>query len=109
MTQLTQIEEIVAREKEILYSQTNRELFSFYVLTLINEEQNSKALSKRLFALSLLISGGIFISLPQIREASTTLAILVSQLSLNDFLLGAIVCYGAAVTLILSIRKGIAI
>ena len=109
MAQLTQLEEIVAREKEVLYAHPNKELFSFYVLTLISAEQNTKAFSKRIIAFSLLISGGIFTFLPQIREASTNLALIISQSGVNDLLLGAALCYGAAVALILSIRKGFAI
>ena len=42
------IEDIIAQEKDVQYTQRNKELFSYYTLTLINQEQAARRLRKRL-------------------------------------------------------------
>ena len=42
------IEDIIAQEKDVQYQQRNKELFSYYTLTLINQEQAAQRLRKRL-------------------------------------------------------------
>ena len=39
---MNQLETIIEKEKETSYSQRNKELFSFYTLTLINQDQASR-------------------------------------------------------------------
>ena len=42
------IEDIIAQEKTVQYQQRNKELFSYYTLTLIAQDQAAKRLRKRL-------------------------------------------------------------
>lgn len=42
------IEDIIAQEKHTQYEQRSKELFSYYTLTLINQEQAARRLRKRL-------------------------------------------------------------
>ena len=50
------IEDIIAQEKDVQYQQRNKELFSYYTLTLIAQDQAAKRLRQRLkWALWLLL------------------------------------------------------
>ena len=42
------IEDIIAQEKDTQYEQRNKELFSYYTLTLINQEQAARRMRRRL-------------------------------------------------------------
>lgn len=42
------IEDIIAQEKDVQYQQRNKELFSYYTLTLINQEQAAQRMRRRL-------------------------------------------------------------
>jgi hypothetical protein len=42
------IEDIIAQEKDARYEQRNKELFSYYTLTLINQEQAARRMRRRL-------------------------------------------------------------
>ena len=42
------IEDIIAQEKDVQYQQRNKELFSYYTLTLINQDQAARRLRRRL-------------------------------------------------------------
>jgi len=44
---MTSIEAIIEQEKAVSYDQRNKQLFSFYTLTLIAQEQASRRLQKR--------------------------------------------------------------
>jgi hypothetical protein len=63
---MNQLEAIIEKEKETSYSQRNKELFSFYTLTLINQEQASRKLKRKLWVSLLLITAGIFLLLSPI-------------------------------------------
>jgi hypothetical protein len=44
---MNSIESIIEQEKGVSYTQRNKQLFSFYTLTLIAQEQASRRLKKR--------------------------------------------------------------
>ena len=56
---MNQLETILEREKGASYPQRNKELFSFYILTLINVEQASKKLKRKLLVSLLLVTGAL--------------------------------------------------
>mgnify|MGYP000701026184 FL=1 len=106
---MNQLETIIEKEKETSYSQRNKELFSFYTLTLINQEQASRKLKRKLLVSLLLITGGIFLLLSPINEMMNYFILILSNPSTVDIFKMATVSYGFLFVLIVFLKKRISI
>ena len=106
---MNQLETIIEKEKETSYSQRNKELFSFYTLTLINQEQASKKLKRKLLVSLLLITGGIFLLLSPINEMMNYFILILSNPSTVDIFKMAGVSYGFLFVLIVFLKQRISI
>ena len=106
---MKQLETIIEKEKETSYSQRNKELFSFYTLTLINQEQASRKLKRKLLVSLLLITGGIFLLLSPINEMMNYFILILSNPSTVDIFKMAAVSYGFLFVLIVFLKQRISI
>ena len=106
---MNQLEAIIEKEKETSYSQRNKELFSFYTLTLINQEQASRKLKRKLLVSLLLITGGIFLLLSPINEMMNYFILILSNPSTVDIFKMAAVSYGFLFVLIVFLKQRISI
>ena len=106
---MNQLETIIEKEKETSYSQRNKELFSFYTLTLINQEQASRKLKRKLWVSLLLITGGLFLLLSPISEMMNYFILNLSSPSMVDIFTVAAVSYGFLFVLIVLLKKRITI
>ena len=104
---MNQLETIIEKEKETSYSQRNKELFSFYTLTLINQEQASRKLKRKLLVSLLLITGGIFLLLSPINEMMNYFILILSNPSTVDIFKMTAVSYGFLFVLIVLLKKRI--
>ena len=106
---MNQLETIIEKEKETSYSQRNKELFSFYTLTLINQEQASRKLKRKLLVSLLLITGGIFLLLSPINEMINYFILILSNPSTVDIFKMTAVSYGFLFVLIVFLKQRISI
>ena len=106
---MNQLETIIEKEKETSYSQRNKELFSFYTLTLINQEQASRKLKRKLWVSLLLITAGIFLLLSPINEMMNYFILILSNPSTVDIFKMAAVSYGFLFVLIVFLKQRISI
>ena len=106
---MNQLETIIDKEKETSYSQRNKELFSFYTLTLINQEQASRKLKRKLLVSLLLITGGIFLLLSPINEMMNYFILILSNPSTVDIFKMTAVSYGFLFVLIVFLKQRISI
>ena len=106
---MNQLEAIIEKEKETSYSQRNKELFSFYTLTLINQEQASRKLKRKLLVSLLLITGGIFLLLSPINEMMNYFILNLSSINAVDIFKMAAVSYGFLFVMIVFLKKRISI
>jgi hypothetical protein len=106
---MNQLETIIEKEKETSYSQRNKELFSFYTLTLINQEQASRKLKRKLLVSLLLITASIFLLLSPISEMMNYFILILTNPSTVDIFKMAAVSYGFLFVLIVFLKKRISI
>ena len=106
---MNQLETIIEKEKETSYSQRNKELFSFYTLTLINQEQASRKLKRKLWVSLLLFTSGIFLLLSPINEMMNYFILILSNPSTVDIFKMTAVSYGFLFVLIVFLKKRISI
>ena len=106
---MNQLETILEKEKGTSYPQRNKELFSFYILTLINQEQASRKLKRKLLVSLLLITGGIFLLLSPINEMMNYFILILSNPSTVDIFKMTAVSYGFLFVLIVFLKKRISI
>jgi len=106
---MNQLEAIIEKEKETSYSQRNKELFSFYILTLINQEQASRKLKRKLWISLLLITAGLFLLLSPISEMMNYFILNLSNIDTVDIFIMAAVSYGFLFVLMVLLKKRIAI
>ncbi len=106
---MNQLETILEKEKETSYPQRNKELFSFYILTLINQEQASRKLKRKLWISLLLITAGLFLLLSPISEMMNYFILNLSNIDTVDIFIMAAVSYGFLFVLMVLLKKRIAI
>jgi len=89
-------EDIIAAEKGVVYQQANKDLFSFYVLTLISQERALQRTKKKLaIVLVLLLACSLVLMVP-IGQLSIKLTAYVSSIDVMGFLQLALISYGLA-------------
>lgn len=106
---MNQLETILEKEKGTSYPQRNKELFSFYILTLINQEQASRKLKRKLWVSLLLITAGIFLLLSPINEMMNYFILILSNPSAVDIFKMTAVSYGFLFVLIVFLKQRISI
>jgi hypothetical protein len=88
---MTSIEAIIEQEKAVSYDQRNKQLFSFYTLTLIAQEQASRRLQKRAGISLLLIIAFLLLFLAPISSLIEGFVASLSTLDIIDiFKMGAL-------------------
>ena len=88
---MNSIESIIEQEKAVTYDQRNKQLFSFYTLTLIAQEQASRRLKKRAGISLLLIVAFILLFLAPISSLIEGFVASLSTLDIIDiFKIGAL-------------------
>ena len=106
---MNQLETILEKEKGTSYPQRNKELFSFYILTLINQEQASRKLKRKLWVSLLLITGGLFLLLSPISEMMNYFILNLSSINTVDIFKMAVVSYGFSFVWIVLLKKRVLI
>ena len=88
---MNSIESIIEQEKGVSYTQRNKQLFSFYTLTLIAQEQASRRLKKRAGISLLLIIAFLLLFLAPISSLIEGFVASLSTLDIIDiFKIGAL-------------------
>jgi hypothetical protein len=88
---MNSIESIIEQEKGVSYTQRNKQLFSFYTLTLIAQEQASRRLQKRAGISLLLIIAVLLLFLAPISSLIEGFVASLSTLDIIDiFKMGAL-------------------
>ena len=89
-------DDIIAAETGVVYQQANKDLFSFYVLTLISQERALQRTKKKLaIVLVLLLACSVVLMVP-IGQLSIKLTAYVSSIDVMGFLQLALISYGLA-------------
>jgi hypothetical protein len=91
---MNSIEEITQKEKKISYVQRDKELFSFYTLTLITQEQASKKIKIKLWTSLLLLTAFISLFLSPINQIMSYVIVQLNNISIVDVLIMALISYG---------------
>lgn len=91
---MNSIEEITQKEKKISYVQRDKELFSFYTLTLITQEQASRKIKMKLWSSLLLLTIFISLFLSPINQIISYVIDQLNNISIVDILIMALISYG---------------
>jgi|TARA_B110001452_G_C15198225_1_gene415869 hypothetical protein len=91
---MNSIEEITQKEKKISYVQRDKELFSFYTLTLITQEQASRKIKIKLWSSLFLLTVFISLFLSPINQIISYVIVQLNNISIVDILIMALISYG---------------
>ena len=91
---MNSIESIIEQEKAVTYDQRNKQLFSFYTLTLIAQEQASRRLKKRAGISLFLIVAFLLLFLAPISSLIEGFVASLSTLDIIDIFKLALLNYG---------------
>jgi uncharacterized membrane protein len=91
---MNSFEEIIKKEKEFTYAQRNKELFSFYTLTLIAQEQATKKIKRKLWAFLLLLTACSSLLLSPTIQMMGYLADYLSSIDIFGIFNLAVITYG---------------
>ena len=91
---MNSIEEIAQKEKKISYVQRDKELFSFYTLTLITQEQASRKIKIKLWSSLFLLTVFISLFLSPINQIISYVIVQLNNISIVDILIMALISYG---------------
>ena len=91
---MNSIEEITQKEKKISYVQRDKELFSFYTLTLITQEQASRKIKMKLWSSLFLLTVFISLFLSPINQIISYVIVQLNNISIVDILIMALISYG---------------
>jgi hypothetical protein len=103
---MNSFEEIITLEKTVLYAQRDKELFSFYTLTLITQEQASKKLQKKLWASLVLFITCLALLFSPISQFTGSLINQLSAIDMIGLFYMALASYGVSGLCIVLIKKG---
>ena len=102
-------DEIIEREKQVLYAQRDLELFGFYTLTLIAQEQASKRLKAKLWACCIFLTLFASLVFSPINQLIGSLIAHLSTIEMIDILIMALITYGVAGVFILFLKRGVGV
>ena len=103
---MNSFEEIINLEKSISYAQSDKELFSFYTLTLIAQEQASKKIKKKLWASLLLFIPCLAFFFSPISQITGSLIARLSAIDMIGLFYMALFSYGVSGLCIVLIKRG---
>ena len=79
---MNEIETLVQKEKDTSYNQSNKDLFTFYTLTLINQEESKRKQKNRLIFFGLISMAPALILMFNVESITNSLLNLVLNLTL---------------------------
>ena len=91
---MNSFEEIINKEKAVSYKQRDKELFSFYTLTLIAQEQASRKIRRQLLIFAVLLTACLLMLLSPINQITGNLSAYLSAMDIVDIFKMALVTYG---------------
>ena len=91
---MSSFDEIINREKSAFYIQRDKELFSFYTLTLIAQEQASRKIRRQLLIFAVLLTACLLMLLSPINQITGNLSAYLSAMDIVDIFKMALVTYG---------------
>ena len=103
---MTLFKEIVKQEKQNSYVQRDRELFSFYTLTLIAQEQASQKLKRKLWACLILLTVCLGLFFAPINQLVGALITYLNTIDMMGILKMALISYGVAGLCVVLIKRG---
>ena len=103
---MNSFEEIIRKEKEMSYAQRDKELFSFYTLTLIAQEQASRKIKRKLWASLLLFTACLALFFSPINQLTGYLIAHLSTIDMVDIFNMALISYGISGLCIVLIKRG---
>jgi hypothetical protein len=102
---MNRLEAIIEKEKEVSYSQEDKDIFGSHILILIYQEQESKKFKIKL-CLGLFLGIGILsFSFSAINEVVNDFAVGLSNVMAGDFTTVAILSYGLSFVLLTLLKK----
>jgi hypothetical protein len=102
---MNRLEAIIEKEKEVSYSQEDKDIFGSHILILIYQEQESKKFKIKL-CLGLFLGMGIMsFSFSAINEVVNDFAVGLSNVMAGDFTTVAILSYGLSFVLLALLKK----
>ena len=94
---MNRLEAVIEKEKEISYSQRDKDLFSSHILILIHQEQESKKFKRKLCLALFLVS--------QINEIANDFTVGLSDAITGDILTTVVFSYGLLFALLALLKK----
>ncbi|MBT3428049.1 MAG: hypothetical protein HOL98_07085 [Gammaproteobacteria bacterium] len=95
---------IVEKEKRTTYTHKNKDLLSFYVLTLVAQQQAARKLKRNLLILLMLFLVSLSLLLSPLTAVLHTMMTNLASLSLIDILEAVIIGYGLVFALFTILR-----
>ena len=102
---MTLFEDIVKQEKQTSYVQRDRELFSFYTLTLITQEQASKKVKTKLWACLILLTVCLTLFFSPINLLMGDLIAFLNTIDMVGVFKMALISYGVAGLCLVLIKR----
>ena len=102
---MNRLEAVIEKEKEISYSQRDKELFRSHILILIHQEQESKKFIRKLCLALFLAVGTLSLLFSQINEIANDFTVGLSDASTGDVLTTIVFSYGLLFALLALLKK----
>ena len=103
---MNSFEEIINKEKQRSYPQRDKQLFSFYTLTLITQEQAAKKLNKKLRISLLVIIACLSLLLSPINQMAGYISAYLSAIDILDILIMGLISYSFTGLCIAIFKRG---
>ena len=103
---MNKFEDILSQEKQVSYAQRDRELFGFFTLTLITQEQAAKRVKTRLWVCLILLITGSALFFSPINQLMNNLIAHLSAVDIVDIVKMALISYRVTGFFILFIKRG---
>lgn len=101
---MSSFEDIIKTEKATLYSQRDKELFSFYTLTLITQEQAARKTKRNLWICTLLLTVCSMVLFSPVNQITGYLVAYLSNVGLVDIFYMGLISYGVSGLLIVMFK-----
>ena len=102
---MNRLEAVIEKEKEISYSQRDKDLFRSHILILIHQEQESKKFIRKLCLALFLAVGTLSLLFSQINEIANDFTVGLSDAITGDMLTTVVFSYGLLFALHALLKK----
>ena len=102
---MNRLEAVIEKEKEISYSQRDRDLFRSHILILIGQEQEIKRYRRKLWLSLFLAVGSLSLLFSQINEIANDFTVGLSDAITGDVLTTVVFSYGLLFALLALLNK----